>query len=84
MCAADRNGWWHHRGSIQGRGSCHEGVWEPCLTAVLHTSGKGAAYRVGALVCSDYVYPQHTRILLCAFLMKNISYLNEAVWMRIL
>lgn len=39
-------------------------------------------HSVGALAGANCVCPQHTRILLCAFLMKNISYLNEAVRMR--
>lgn len=55
---------------------------EPPLTEVLHILEEGTAYSMGTLMCANCIYPQHTRILLCAFLMKNISYLNEAVELR--
>ena len=38
---------------------------------------------MGSLVCAKCVSSQHTRVLLCVFLTKNISDLDEASWWEI-
>lgn len=80
VCAVDGN---HNRDSTRGRGSCNKGgCGNPLRLRSYMCWTQYAAYKMNFPVCTKCVYPQCPRVLFRAFLLRDISYLDEAVKMR--